>query len=63
MTQYDVVYAWTGSAENGEWSEAALNAHPSRQEVDEMVDLLQKAGYRAVRGLRRIGPPEGPPSR
>ena len=48
-TKYDVCYYWDGSR----WVAAKIADR----------NALMAKGYVAVRGLRSIGPPEGPPSK
>lgn len=53
-TKYDVVYWRRGGTENFEW----LATYPDDGDIDGMVEDLERMGYRAVRGLRSIGPPD-----
>jgi hypothetical protein len=53
---YDVVYYWVPEKET--WDSVPCDG---RKDADLTRADLVAAGYRAVRGCTRIGPPEGPP--
>jgi len=57
-----VVYVWFCDA----WRIVAIQTkfagRPSRAEVEDHIQAMNKCGYVAHRGTLSIGPPEGPPS-
>ena len=59
--KYDVVWYW----KHGAWMPADPNVSQSlggcAGNVDALVTRLERAGYRAVKGTRDAGPPEGAP--
>lgn len=55
-TKYDVIYWWQGGTEQGKWREALPG-----KDAQATVSKIKQMGYYAVKGLRSIGPPEGPP--
>ena len=60
--KYDVVYYWLGGTEQGRWRAITTALEPESRTPNKLVENLTKMGYVAHRGLRAIGPPEGPPS-
>ncbi len=72
MTTYDVIYYWTGGREVGEWNATLSVGHDSHyidgsltnptRNIDDLISKIRRQGYVAHRGLRSIGPPEGPPT-
>lgn len=53
----DVVWWWRGGREAGEWLPAE-----TRGDADAVALEIERGGRVCVKGLRDIGPPEGPPS-
>ena len=58
---YDRVYYYIGGTERGEWREATPGVYPERLDIDTLKADIERAGYVAVKGSSKIGPPEGPP--
>lgn len=56
---HETVYYWYGGTEEGRW----LELTGTGSTIDARVDAVETCGMVAVKGDRRVGPPEGPPSR
>ena len=56
---YDRVYYWTGGTDNGKWNEAMPNCYPEYKDIDTLLADVKRMGYKAVKGISKIGAPEG----